>query len=432
MQRIFRPLTALVLVLAIGIAAIPESATAQKGPKKAPSKEDRLRMRRGGTVSAQVAKKLLAAQELIQANKPEQAIRELEAIKDRRNTSPIELATADYFWGFAANAQEKQEEAIEHFTKAIQARVLNLSQELNTEYMVAQLYMMQEDFEMSMRILKSWFKKVLREDSPVKPSGAHYYTLALCYMQLEDIKRATRPAEIAVKVSKNPQEQWLRLLGQLYYMQGRYADLATTVEYLIVNWPKPEYYKMLSGAYAESGEELKSLAVLQLAYTQGMSKSESEIRHLAQSYLFHEIPYQAAQVLALGIERELVPETPKNLSLLGDAWLMAREPDNAFEPLEKAASKTGDAEAYAKLAQAYIGREKWEEADAALGNALQRGIKDAGNHHLLQGLARMNLRRWSAAEASFAAASGYDNARSSAEAYKNFLKTRKEQWEALN
>ena len=81
--------------------------------------------------------------------------------------------------------------------------------------------MVQGDFERALEILRDWFKKTRRKDSPVTPNGGNYYTLALCYMNLEpaDVDRAREPAERAVAASESPQEGWLRMLGQIYYMQ---------------------------------------------------------------------------------------------------------------------------------------------------------------------------------------------------------------------
>ena len=410
------PRNVLIAVLGLTLALAPGTATAGK---------------RGGTFSPAVAKRLVEAQELMQADKPAQALKSLNALTTRRGLKPAELATLYMLAGYAANQLDDTKEAIDFFTKSIKERALPISQELGLEYAVAQLYMMLGDFELGLRILRGWFKKTAHKDSPVKPNGANYYTLALCYINLERVEKARRPAELAVASTPNPQESWLQLLAQIYYLTKDYENLAATVTRLIEGWPKPAYYKQLSGAYAEAGEDLKSLAVLQLAYQQGILTTDKEVRHLARTYLFHEIPYQAAQVLEKGLRDELLEPDMQTLMLLADAWQLSRDTKNALAPLDQAAEIAEDGDVYLRLGRSLISEEMWEEADSAFTSALEKGIEDDGPAHLLQGLARMNLRRWTAARASFNAAARFESQEKYAESYKVFLKVRREQYEAL-
>jgi tetratricopeptide (TPR) repeat protein len=386
------------------------------------------------TMSKPVATKLIAAQELLQNGEVESAKRELDAVIQRRGLRPLELANIYNLYGYVANQQDKPDLAIAYFTKAIQQNSLPLAQQYSLEYNVAQLYMVQGDFDRALEILRSWFKKTRKKDSPVTPNGGNYYTLALCYMNLDppDVDRARTPAELAIKVSDSPQESWLRMLGQIYYMQKEYGRMATVLEVLIEHYNRPEYYSQLSGAYAEAGEELKALAVLQLAYQQGLLNDQRQIRHLARMYVYHDIPYRGAEVLEKGFADGILDEDVDTLKLLADAWIAAREPERSFEPLGRAAQLSGDPTLYMRLGQAYVQKQRWAEADEALGNALEnKGLEDPGSVHLLRGLARMNRESWNAARASFEAATRFDDTRKSAEQYLKYLEARRQQLEAL-
>ena len=419
MTRLTRIL--LPLVLGLLVASMATSALAQ----------DR---RTGQTMSKPVAKKLIAAQEMLQSGKVASAKKELQEVIKRRGLKPLELANVYNLFGYVANEENKPKQAITYFSKAIAQDALPLAQQYTLEYNVAQLYMMQGNFEQALKILRAWFKKTRKKDSPVTPNGGNYYMLALCYMNLDppDVRHARKPAELAIETSENPAENWLRMLGQIYYSQKEFVLLADVLETLIERYNKPEYYTQLSGAYAESGEELKSLAVLQLAYMQDLLERESQINQLAQLYLYHQIPYRAALVMEKGLTDGLVEPDLNNLRLLADAWIAAREADKAFEPLSKAAALAEDGDLYMRLGQAYVQKQKWEEADAALGNALEHSeLKDRGNVHLLRGVARMNREHWDGARASFAAAQKYDDTKKAAAQYKKYLEARKDQLERL-
>jgi len=359
-------------------------------------------------------------------------------VLDRSRLSSLEKASTYQFMGYAMNSENNEKGAIKWWTRAIKQDVLPISQQLQLEFNIGQLYMQLEDYESAIRSLRSWFRKVSEPDSPIKPNGDNYYKLAYCYLQVQSLTeaqrlaKARRPAEIAIKQSKKPKENWLRLLGSIYFAQKEYKRLAKTLEVLITLYPKAEYYTQLSGAYSESGEELKSLAVLQLAYMQGMMKKPSQVKHLAQTYLYHQIPYQAGQVLEKGIADGLLEEDEDILGLLGEAWLISRETEKAYAPLERSAALASDGSTYMRLGQAYLNKQKWAEADAAFGNALQKGgLKKAGITHLLRGLARMYQSKWQAARSSFAAAGKYSDQAKASGQYLKYLEQLKMQKEAL-
>ena len=423
----------LVLSLAGGQALAQDSG--KKDPKKKPTKaEQEAQKSRGGTMSPTVAKKLAAAQELLQAEKTNAAEKELAALLKRRGLKDIEKASIYYLMGFVANDREDTNKAIAWFTKAIKEDVLPLAQQYSLEYNVAQLYMVDGKFERALKILRSWFKKARAKNSPVTPNGGNYYMLALCYMNqpTPNVKSARRPAELAVEVSDKPQENWLRMLGQIYYQLKEYDKLAGVLERLIEEYNKAEYYTQLSGAYNEAGQDMNALAVMQLAHRQGLLTKESQIRQLTQMYLYQSIPYRAAQVMEKGFEDGLVEQTLGNYQLLADSWIGAREAERSFEPLSAAASLSDSGDLYMRLGQAYVAKQLWQEADSALGSALEKGdLKDTGNTHLLRGLARMNRERWQSARASFEAAEKFESSKSSASQYKRYLEQRKQQVEAL-
>lgn len=420
--------TSITLSLCLLIAAAAGDAFAQQGRGK---KRER---RVSQTMSRPVAVKLIAAQEMLQNDRIEAAKKELDVIIKRRGLRPLELANIYNLYAYVANEQDQPKAAIAYFVKAIQEDALPLAQQYGLEYNVAQLHMMQGDFERALAILRAWFKKTRAKDSPVTPNGGNYYMLALCYLNQTppNIERSRKPAELAIEVSENPQENWLRMLGQIYYMQREYALMANVLEQLIERFNKSEYYKQLSGAYAEAGEEQKALAVLQLAYTQDLLGRDRELRHLAQLYLFHDIPYRAALVLEKGLDDGILEADLDNLKLLADAWIAAREPEKSYEPLGIAAGLAENGDLYMRLGQAYVQKQRWEDADEALGNALDHeDLDDRGNVHLLRGVARMNRESWKAARASFEAAARFDDSKKSAQQYKKYLEARKQQLEAL-
>lgn len=429
MTRWFHALIALALC-----ASLTGPALAQSGMGGGAGKENAGDRGRGGMLSKIVAKKLGEAQAALTEKKTDTAKRLLDELSRRKGLKPIEMANIYQFYGFVQLQLDKPRLAIQYFKKAIELDILKLALQYSLEWNVAQLEMMEGNFDDALAMLRNWFKKTRRKNSPVTPNGNNYYVLSLCYMNLEtpDVRRARRPAELAVDASDEPQENWLRLLGSIYYQLGEYALMADVLETLIERYNKAEYYKQLSGAYAESGQEKKAMAVMQLAYRMDLLTADRDLIQLARMYLYNEVPIHAASVLEKAIADGIVePDLTVN-QLLSDAYIAARESEKSFKPLDMAASQSEDGDLYVRLGQAYIGKQKWKEADRALGKGLAKGeLKEPGNAHLLRGIARMNLYSWRGAVASFNAASRYEKYEKDANQYKRYLKQRKKQVEYL-
>ena len=146
-----------------------------------------------------------------------------------------------------------------------------------------------------------------------------------------------------------------------------------------------------------------------------MLTTENELVRLAQAYLYHEIPYKAAQVLEAGIANEQIESNAKNLQNLGDAWLHARELNKALGPLKQSAAKSGDGNLFVRVAQVHLERGEHSEAISALQNGLAKGgLDDPGNAYLLVGIAHSTEKRFGPARDAFAKAGKYEKSRGAA------------------
>lgn len=421
----------LALVLATSLAT---SAFAQEGDKKGDGAPADANAPRSELPSPQVAQKLQSVQQAMQEDRMDDARKLLDEIARRRSLKVIEQATIYMFYGYIANAREDYPKAIAYFQKAVSFDVLSWSQQSSLEWSVGQLYAMQGQFDKALEVQREWLRKASKPDAPIKAQPSHYYMFALSYMQIDppNAKAAVRPAEIAVSQSEEPQENWLRLLAQIYLTLGDYDKMSGVLEQLLVRFNKPEYYTQLSGAYAQAGKDSKSLAVLELAHTSGLLKKDKELLQLARLYLAYETPHRAVSVLKQGLADGILKKDKTYNELLSEAYIFSREPEKAFDPLEAAAREHENGELYMRLGQILINKQVWDRADAALGNAISKGdLRDAGSAHILRGIARMNQNLWSQALASFSAAKSFDGAKDDAEAYIKFLDYRRRQVEAM-
>src|SRR5690606_8703070 len=137
--------------------------------------------------------------------------------------------------------------------------------------------------------------------------------------------------------------------------------------------------------YDELGKTQESLAVLETAYAKGYLQKENELMSFAGLLLQVDLPFKAAKVLEQAMKAGLVEENEKNLSLLADAWMLAKEYELATAVLEKAVKQTDDADLAYKLAQVYLEKNNWSKSGELIGKALKSSkLRDPGHAYLIQ------------------------------------------------
>jgi tetratricopeptide (TPR) repeat protein len=156
--------------------------------------------------------------------------------------------------------------------------------------------------------------------------------------------------------------------------------------------------------------------VQQVAYLQGLLTEDKELRRLARSYLYNDLPYPAAHVLEKGLAEGAIEADAEAFELLANGLIAAREYDRSLTPLEKAAELSDDGNLFVRLGQVHLQREEWRQAAEQLREAIEKGgLKNPGNAQLLLGIAYYNDRRVGQARSSFVRASQHDSTREKAE-----------------
>ena len=354
-------------------------------------------------------KRLAAAQEALAVSDYVTAEEKLKEMQKSTRLNSHEVALMHQTWGYLYSEKEDYPAAIREFEVAIATGGLPLAVEISVLFNTGQLYIVTEEYRKGIAVLEEWFRRT------EQPTASAYILLANAWVQMDDFKTALPLAEKGVAMSvNNPRESWVRLLLALHFQLEQYPEAAGVLETLVSRWPKKQYWMQLSSIYATVGEDHKSLTVMEVAYGEGYLEESREIVRLAQLYLYHEIPFRGAKVLAKGFEDELVEETEQNFELLANSWIRAQELDQALPPLGRAADLSEDGNLYMRIGQIHVESEDWGEAESALGTAIEKGELDRpGLANLLLGIAQFNERKYSAAKRSFRRASQFERTQKS-------------------
>jgi tetratricopeptide (TPR) repeat protein len=418
----FARISLLAPIALLGALVLPLRAIAAEEAPRAAIDLDALRKDRAQKalhypVAQRISRYLSAAAKEVDAEDPAEATRLLKKLRPNR-LNPYERALVYRMLAHVAYGANQPEQAIEYFVKFLEEEVLPIRDEARVRFNIAQLYASQQQWHEAIDWLNRWLLYV--ED----PDPLGFYLMGIAYYQLEDFDAAIVQTKRAVEIRPEPREPWLRLLAALYAQKQDYENAAPVLEELVLRFPKKEYWVQLSLIYGAHEDYRRSLSVQQVAYAQGFLSEDKELRRLARSYLYHELPYPAAQVLEKALEDAAIAPDSEAFELLANSWIAAREYQRSLDPLRSAAKLSEDGNLYVRLGQVHMQREAWSEASALLEKAIGKGgLKDPGNADLLLGIAYYNGAHVARARSSFLRARQHDSTRNAANRWITHLDT---------
>jgi len=404
-------------LLLLGPTLLPVGSSGQvvaqedkKENKKAP-----MSGRQTQALSKKVYDLITEANELVDAEKYDEALGVLNKIKAMPRLSEYETAQLYSFYGFLYFNAERYKEAVNAYNTVLKQPDLPAPLQQQTIRTLSQLAFVTEDYQAAIKYANQYIDEV-------GPDPDMYVVIGTAYYQLEKYKDIIPPVEKAIVLANErgtqTKEQWLLLLRVAYWELGDYKKVKELLEQLVVGWPKKDYWTQLSGVYFELQDEPRQLAAYEAAYDQKLLSSSAELLQLAQLFMQADVPYKGARVLEKGFEAEQIERTERNLRLMSQAWQLAQEDRKAIPPLKEAAAMSGDGELYARLAQSYLNLSEYKSCIEASNKGLGKGgLKNTGNAYLILGMCQFELDSLSSAKASFRKALKYEKAAKNASSW---------------
>ena len=361
---------------------------------------DKQKTKQAQAVSKEVYDRIQKAQELIDVDKPNDALKMLNSLKSKKGLTEYELQNVLNYIGFVHYNLENIPEAMATYEEMLRIPSIEEQIKKQTLYTLAQLSTMQEDYNKAIGLLDQWF--VLETN----PAPDPYILYAQNLYQVSKYAEMVRPIEaamaVAVKRSTQVKEDWYVLLNFAYFQQEDYEKVRDIQKILLVNWPKKRYWFSLAGAYTELGEEHHLVGAYDAAMTQGLLEKESELVTMAQLYLQHEVPYKAGMLMETEMENGRIEKDAKNYRLLSQAWTLAAEDEKAIPALQQAARLSDEGELNLRLGNAHLNLGQFGECVSAIQDGVKKGgIKSADNAQISLGMCLYNQRKYRDAIAAF-------------------------------
>ena len=386
------------------------------------------RVRRAQTMRPKIFKRLDHVRELTDAKKYSEAASKLESMANIKRNS-YEIAMTWNMHAYMHFNQENYSAAAEAYEKIVAGKRVPESLLQTTLYSLAKLYLMEQNYKTALLTLNKWF------DVVEIPGAEAYVIRAQVYYQLEQFKQALPDVKQAISMTlekgKKPRENWLLIERAVYYQNKDYVSMERCLKDLIAFYPEsssaPQYWIQLSAIYNELEKPDAELAALEAAYDQGLLSKEAQKVSLAQAMLGKEIPYKSAQILLQGMKDKSITESARNLSLLGDALMLAKEYEQAIVVMSKVAELSDSAKDYYKLAQIHTERQEWNQALININNTLDKNTSDPkaavpeNDARILKGLVLFNLKDLLLAKAEFELASQFTESEKTAEQWLKYI-----------
>ena len=361
---------------------------------------DRQKTKQAQAVSKEVYDRIQKAQEAIDEDKPDNALKILNSVLGKKGLTEYEQQNVLNYIGFVYYNLEKIPEAMATYEKMLRIPSIEEQIKKQTLYTLAQLSTMEEDYPNAIRLLDEWF--VLETN----PAPDPYILYAQNLYQVNRYADMVRPIEaamaVAVKRKLTVKEDWYVLLNFAYFSQEDYKKVRDIQKILLVNWPKKRYWFSLAGAFTELGEEQNLISAYDAALTQGLLEKESELVTMAQLYLQHEVPYKAGTLMEREMDAGRIAKNAKNYRLLSQAWTLAAEDEKAIPALQQAARLSDEGELNLRLGNAHLNLGQYGECVSAINDGITKGgIKSPDNAQISLGMCLYNQKKFRDSIAAF-------------------------------
>ena len=226
---------------------------------------------------------------------------------------------------------------------ALQKQAVDLNSLPNKDYfptlfMLAQMYIADEDYAAALAALDQWMQQSGEQ------SADAYALKGNALYRLEKYPEAVEAIQKAKSMTSEPKESWDQILMASYFAMDKYDEAGKLAEAALAK--DPNNAKLLMNVvqiYTNAREYDKALPLLERARTNGQITDETTYVNMAK--LYYNIAVEgtdpkanaskAAQVVEEGMSKGVIKPSSDNYKLLGDAYRLAGEEAKANAAYDK-------------------------------------------------------------------------------------------------
>ena len=381
------------------------------------------------SVSTKTYNELTEIQELMAEDDMAGAVSRLNELLENVEEDTLDQALTLQTMGYVEMSQENFPSAIDYLKRSLDTGRLPQQVVYNVGYMVAQLHAALGEFDQALTFAEEWFKQLL------EPTPDQMMFMANIYAQTERYSESIPYAERAVSTAENPRESWYQLLTADYFELERFPEAGDSLLRMVGLWPeKASYWEQLASVYVVMEQEDHALATLAIAFDEGVLEKESTVKSMIQLAVMQGVPDRGARMLKAAIEAGLVPEEEEYLEMLAQAWVNAREFEEAISSYERMASLVETGDPWMKIANIHVEATRWNEAEEAVLKALDTDLEEAGKAWLLLGIASAEQGKFTESREALRKARAFEDTERSASSWLRYAEDMKRQadWLAEN
>ena len=329
------------------------------------------------TIRPEVGKPLQAAQDLIKAQKPNDALVEISKADTVANKTPLESYLIDRLRASAAAAAGDAPTAVKSFEAVIASGRLTPAEQLPMLQALAGSYYRAKDYPKAI----AWAARALKEGGADREMRL---LLIHSYYQNAEYESAAQEAladiEADEKAGNKPDEQRLLILANSYLNLKDETRYAYGLEKLVAYYPKKEYWADLIARTQRKPTFADRLAIdlQRLRFSLGEMQA-ADYMELAQNALTAGYPGEAKRVVDKGYASGVLgagadADRHKRMRDLVEKKLAEDRKELASAKVEAAAdARKDDGAALLSLGYAYVSDGQYEKGLALMERAFRKG-----------------------------------------------------------
>ncbi|PIE71350.1 MAG: hypothetical protein CSA22_03575 [Deltaproteobacteria bacterium] len=354
-------------------------------------------------------KKLETIQKLISEKAYEKAEKKLKNALKKLPSAKEDQAYIFHTAGMYYLQQEDYTTADTWLLKAWELKVLPESTQLYLMQTLAGLRMQAEKYTEAIPFYEAWIEQV---EAP--PEGI-YLGLGAAYFYTDRYDDTVSLMNTALNKFPKKEALWQLLLAS-YYEVNDLSKAAKTLARMLRHWPnKQKYWQQLASIHLELGAHEDCLEIMQAGIANSTLSGDTAIRQYVYTLYEKHLPYKAAVVLEHAIETGIAEKNRENYELLSSMYQEGRDREKAIRALKQASNFSEDGRHDLNIAQLYFEQDgKLKQVITYAKRAIEKGVKQEGNAHMLIAVAYAELNQPDAARPHLKAAAEFKETRKSA------------------